>query len=100
MRRASEPGPHSPHPEHGARIVLTLRARDPVRYEVGVYLAEAVFCESALSIAAGDAIVFEPWSKPPPEWTVTFVERLAKTLSKRHAEPATWPRKITRWRAP
>jgi hypothetical protein len=48
--------------------------------------------------AGGVEVELGGWDGAPPEWTLTFLERLLKGLPKKHAADGTWPRKITRWR--
>lgn len=90
------------HPTHGARIVLERRAlRDAeVVYRVGIYEPDEVRHEGTARIAWGEAVEVElgDWDGAPPDWTLTFLERLLKGLPKKHAQDGSWPRKISRWR--
>lgn len=87
------------HPSHGARLVLE---RDRVAdaeavYRIAVYEPEVAH-EGRVTLTWDPPEVAFAWDDGPPDWTVTFLERLLKGLPKKHAADASWPRKITRWR--
>ncbi|HBQ15230.1 MAG TPA: hypothetical protein DEF51_30270 [Myxococcales bacterium] len=86
------------HPEYGARLVLE---RDPAEAGVGhqlrVYEPEDVLHEGRALLDGAFALT---WVSTPPEWAVTFLERLLAGLAKKHAEDGSFPRKLTRWREP
>lgn len=88
------------HPDHGARMLL-LRASDDdagVTYDVTVFEPEQVRHEGTGRIEGG--AVSLSFSTAPPGWAETFLERLLKSLAKKHADDRAWPRRILRWRAP
>ncbi|HJL16490.1 MAG TPA: hypothetical protein RMH99_12585 [Sandaracinaceae bacterium LLY-WYZ-13_1] len=93
------------HPSHGARLVLRREALDDaeVRYRVSVYEPGDVVHEGEARIRCGDdeavAVDLGGWRSTPPDWTLVFLERLLKGLPKKHAGDASWPRRLTRWRA-
>ena len=71
---------------------------DGARYAVTVYAPGGLRFDGECTLGAGDATL--RFDREPPAWTRTFLERLTKSLAKKHAADGAWPRKITRWRAP
>ncbi|MEQ8459555.1 MAG: hypothetical protein RLO52_01135 [Sandaracinaceae bacterium] len=86
------------HPEYGARLVLERDPAEPgVAYQLRVYEPEDVLHEGRALL---DGAFVLTWESTPPEWAVTFLERLLAGLAKKHAEDGSFPRKLTRWREP
>lgn len=87
------------HPEHGARVVLLREALDDegARYRVTIYEPEARSHVGAARLEVSGEVAIDAWPQGAPTWMTTFVDRLLRGLSKKHAD-GSWPRKITRWR--
>lgn len=86
------------HPEYGARLVLERDPAEPgVAYQLRVYEPEDVLHEGRALL---DGTFVLSWQSPPPEWAVTFLERLLAGLAKKHGGDGSFPRKLTRWREP
>jgi hypothetical protein len=87
------------HPTYGARIVLERESHEGphARYRVSIHEPEITH-EAVADFDASGALTLGAWSTTPPAWALTFTERLLKGLPKKHADDASWPRKLVRWR--
>lgn len=89
------------HPAHGARVVLERDAIEgsEARYRVSIYEPRDLH-RSVAHVDARGAVTFDPWTSEPPAWASAFAKRVLEGLPKKHAADGSWPRKLTRWRAP
>lgn len=97
---------HPERPERGARFTFDRVDVDDARaeYRVTVAVATMEFATTALLRRDGGDIQLASWSPvtPEPQWIHETVRAFLKTMHANHCddEPASWPRRVRRWRAP